>query len=79
MNLLLEQSQLQAFSLVNVHHTPESFELVCQYLRESPTLKELDLSWSIIKPCTWMPLMEAVSENRQLSSLSLGFNQLLED
>lgn len=79
MTLLLERSQLRALSLVNVYHSPESFELVVQYLRESESLKELDLSWSIVKPSFWMSLLEVVQTNRQLSSLTLSFNQLLED
>ena len=48
MTNLLEKSQLKSLSLVNMHHSPESFDLVIQYVQESEYLKELDLSWSII-------------------------------
>ena len=79
MNYLLEKSQLKSLSLVNVQHSPESFELVVKYLQESPHLKDLDLSWSIVMPSVWYSLMEVIGANRQLSTLNLSYNQLLED
>ena len=48
MTSLLEKSQLKCLSLVNMYHTPESFDLVIQYIQESEYLEELDLSWSIV-------------------------------
>ena len=48
MTNLLEKSQLKSLSLVNMYHTPESFDLIIQYVQESEYLQELDLSWSIV-------------------------------
>lgn len=79
MTTILERSQLRAFSLVNVHHSPESFDLVIQYLEQSETLKELDLSWNIVKPTSWLKFFNLVSENRQLVCLTLAFNKILEE
>ena len=79
MRLLLKSSLLRALSLVNMHHSPESFDLIIQYLQESETLQELDLSWSIVKPSHWVTFMEAIRDNRKLTCLSLSFNQLMEE
>ena len=62
-----------------MQHSPESFRLVIKYLQESAYLKDLDLSWSIVMPTVWYDLMEVIGKNRQLSSLNLSFNQILED
>lgn len=79
MTEMLERSQLRALSLVNVHHSPESFDLVIQYLQESQNIKELDLSWNIVKPTSWLKFLDVMSENRQLVCLTLAFNKFLED
>ena len=62
-----------------MHHSPESFELVIQYVRESEFLKELDLSWTIVKPIYWESFMEVIYHNRTLTNLTLAFNHLMED
>ena len=76
---LLEKSQLRSLALVNVHHSPESFELVTRYVEESEYLREIDLSWTIIMPSFWLKFMETISRNRTLTSLTLSFCQILED
>ena len=76
---LLEKSQLRSLALVNVHHSPESFELVTRYVEESEYLREIDLSWTIIMPSFWLKFMEIISRNRTLTSLTLSFCQILED
>jgi hypothetical protein len=79
MHFLIEKSQLKSFTLVNVHHSTDSFDLVIQYLQKSEFLTELDLSWTIIKQSNWLKFLEVLRENRQLVCLTLAFNQLLED
>lgn len=79
MNSLLTKSQLRSFSLVKVHHSPESFDLVTRYVEESEHLREIDLSWNIIQPSFWLKFMIMISRNRTLTDLTLAFNQLLED
>ena len=79
MSCLLERSQLKAFSLVNVHHSEKSFELLIVYMQNSETLEELDISWSITKNEMWLHFMEALSFNRTLTTLTLAYNMLLEE
>lgn len=79
MSCLIERSQLKAFSLVNVHHSEKSFELLIVYMQNSETLEELDISWSIIKNEMWLHFMEALSFNRTLTTLTLAYNMLLEE
>lgn len=73
-NCLLSRSQLRALSLVNVHHSPESFELVTRFMTENEFIKEIDLSWSIVKPSLWSDFIDAVGKNRRLTTLNLAFN-----
>lgn len=61
MTEMLEKSQLRALSLVNVYHSAESFDLVIQYLQESETVKEIDLSWNIVKPTAWLKFLDVIS------------------
>ena len=65
--------------MVNVHHSVQSWDLVIEFLEKSETLQELDLSWSIVKPGSWFDFLEVMRENRQLTTLTLSFNQILED
>ena len=74
MKTLLENSQLRALSLVNIHHSPESFELVIRFINDNEFIKELDVSWSIVKPSLWLNFIEAVGQNRRLTDLNLAFN-----
>ena len=79
MTNLMAKSQLKSLSLVNMHHSPESFDLLIQYVEQSDYLKELDLSWSIIQQPYWVKFLDVIKENRNLVSLTLAFNQILED
>ena len=74
MNSLLKNSQLRALSLVNIHHSPESFGLVIDFINENEFIKELDVSWSIVNPSLWLNFIEAVGQNRRLTDLNLAFN-----
>lgn len=79
MRSLLEKSQLRSLALVNIYHSPESFELVTKYVQESEYLRDIDLSWSIIMPSYWLSFLEVISQNRTLTGLTLSFCQILED
>ena len=80
MDLLLEtDSQLSKLSLVNANQTENSFDKVINYLIKSKSLKELDLSWSKLPPQCWRKFLAVISENRQLASLNLSHNKILDD
>ena len=50
-----------------------------QYLRESESLRELDLSWSKLPPVSWRKFLAAIKDNRTLVSLNISHNKILED
>ena len=79
-DLLLEtDSQLSKLALINANQTESSFDKIIMFLRESDFLKELDLSWSKLPPTSWRKFLSVVTENRQLASLNLSHNKILED
>ena len=80
MDLLLEtNSQLQRLAIINANQTEHSFDRVINYLKHSQFLRELDLSWSKLNPHSWKKLLVVIKENRQLTSLNIGYNKILED
>ena len=44
-DLMLGPCFVQNFALVNAHHTEGSFSKLCQYVKTSPRLVELNVSW----------------------------------
>ena len=48
-------------------------------MQDSESLKELDVSWSIVANSQWFEFLEVLSFNRQLTSLTLAFNTILEE
>ena len=79
MRLLLEESRVKKLSLVNLQHSDKSFESVIEFVHYSCFLKELDLSWSNVRPAMMLRLLKEVSVNDSLVSLSLAYNELLEE
>ena len=79
MQNLLEISQLKRLALVNVHHSVESFEKVVEYIRESKSLEEIDLSYTIVPKTCWHKLTNVLRDNRDLRNVVLAFNLILED
>ena len=45
----------------------------------SEYLKELDLSWSMLRPSSFRRFMESLRHNRQLTHLTLSYNILMEN
>ena len=80
MDLLRDtNSQLSKLALVNAHQTESSFDKVINFLKESDHLKELDLSWSKLPPTSWKKFLAVVADNRQLATLNISHNKVLED
>ena len=50
MDSLMATSFLKKFALVNSNHSERSFDKVIQFVRKSPYLRDLDLSWSSVRP-----------------------------
>ena len=75
---LNETSQIQKLALVNVHHNAESFDQLLLFVQESESLKEIDLSWSVVVKGSWPRFFEVLNTNRTLRDVKIGYNQLLE-
>mgnify|MGYP003904736935 CR=1 FL=1 len=80
LDLLLETNcQLHRLALVHASHNENSIDKIIQFMQTCGHLQELDLSWSKLSLLQWRNFMLAVKDNRQLVSLNLSFNKLLED
>ena len=77
--LIENHARLKKLTLVNAHHSERSFEKVVEFLSGSVLLKELDLSWSGVRPSLMHKLLQSISNNRFLTHLSLSNNILLEE
>lgn len=73
-HLMMPQTRLKKLTLSNVQHSDKSFEKVVDYVTQSGQLKDLDLSWSSIRPQLMIKLLREIRENSSLESLSLGYN-----
>ena len=47
-------------------------------MQESRHLRELDISWNLLKPQSYINLINSLGENRMLLSLNLSFNSIFE-
>jgi len=75
----LVRSRVRKLSLVKLQHTDRSFDSVVSYMQRNPHLKEIDLSWSSVRPALMLRLLKEISQNSTLVSLSLAYNRLLEE
>ena len=79
LDLMIERCQIRNFALVKVHHSESSFEKLCEYVRTSFRLRDLNVSWQSLRPAVFVQLLEVVKENRLLQSLNISWNKILED
>ena len=49
-SLIENRSRLKKLVLVNASHTERSIDKIKDFIEDSPMLKELDLSWSGVRP-----------------------------
>ena len=47
-------------------------------LAESRTIRELDISWNVLKPESYNTLFTALGENKTLLTLNLSWNRIVE-
>lgn len=47
-------------------------------LSESRTIRELDISWNVLKPESYNTLFTALGENKTLLTLNLSWNRIVE-
>ena len=58
--LVTHNNKLKKFTLVNVHHSDRSFDKLVEFVEDSCYLKELDLSWSGVRPHTMLKLLKVI-------------------
>ena len=77
--LISSESHLRTLALVNAPQTEKSFAKTVKYLEESGYVRDLDLSWSSIRPALWPKLLEAISDHVSLQFINLSHNRLMEE
>ena len=75
---IAERSYLKKLGLVNVNLKDEAFAILTEYVRESTTLTEIDISWSNVGYISMSYFLEVLSENKKLQFVNLSWNQLQE-
>lgn len=79
MTQLTEQdARLRVLALVNTTQTERSFRTVVEFLDNTQYLRELDLSWTVIRENQWPLLLAAVKDHSSLRMLNISHNLLLE-
>ena len=74
MDVLIERNRIKKFALVNVQHTESSFDKVIEFVDEGFYLKDLDLSWSSVKPSQTIKLLKLFKDNCTLANVNLSYN-----
>jgi len=77
MGILKDQSRIRKVTLCKVHHSDASFESVIDFIDRASYLKEIDVSWSGVRPPLMLKLMEQLRYNSTLSHICIAYNQLL--
>ena len=76
---MIERCQIRSFALVKVHHSDSSFEKLCEYVRSSNRLRDLNVSWQSLRPAVFAQLLEVIKQNRFLQNLNISWNKFVED
>ena len=64
--------------LVNTKIGDASMAEVGQIVAESRTLRELDISWNVLRPQSYIQLMESLGPNKTLQTLNLSWNRIVD-
>jgi Ran GTPase-activating protein (RanGAP) involved in mRNA processing and transport len=78
-NMLKEtDNHIKVLALVNAKIPEHSIAKLAEMMEESDRLRELDLSWNIMRPKSYARLLTALGENRKLTSVNLSYNTLID-
>lgn len=61
--MISERSFLRVLGLVNINITDDTFNLLCDYVKDSDKLEELDVSWAAVRPDTMYNLLLILKKN----------------
>lgn len=73
-----EHNQLRVLGLVNANISHTSMEDIGIILAESKTIRELDISWNVLKPECYNTLITSLGENKTLLTLNLSWNRIVD-
>ena len=69
---------MRVLGLVNAKVSQTSMQDIGVIVAESVSLRELDISWNILKPESYNTLIQSIGENRTLLTLNLSWNRIVE-
>lgn len=76
--MFLTESRIRKLSLVDVNMTEKCFDLLVQFLKSNLEIRELDVSWSAVRPVCYNRLLTSLVDNKRLQHLSLRWNTIVE-
>jgi hypothetical protein len=66
-------------ALVNARIPECAMNQLADLVLDSHRLRELDISWNVgIRPKFYLPLLDALGENRSMTSINLSYNSLID-
>lgn len=71
-----QKNRIRSLSLVNVNLNQSNYLALCQLIRVSRSLQDLDISWNGMQPKQMYELIDVIVENRSLQFLNLSYNNL---
>ena len=77
-NLITQGCTLQQLAIVNCNLSERSVQAIAEFTHTSKLIREIDLSWCKTQRSTWTNFFELICNTRNLSSLSLVGNLLIE-
>ena len=72
------KNSIKSLALVNVRINASNTRNLCEFIKNSRHLEELDSSWNAIKCSSLFEIVETIGFNRTLKSLNLSFNHLFD-
>lgn len=73
------QNRLQTLALVNANIKDESMLELGTLVAQSDFLTDFDISWNLVKPKSYINLIQALQDNRVLKNLNLSWNRLVDE
>jgi hypothetical protein len=71
-------NHIKVLALVNAKIPEHSMTNLAELIEESDRLRELDLSWNVMRPKSYARLLTGLAENRYLTSVNLSYNTLVD-
>ena len=77
-SILKEGNSLKVLGLVNAKISDSSMQELGEMIEESGIIRELDISWNVLKPQSYKKLIEGLGSNKTLLTLNLSWNKIVD-